>query len=137
MNNLTKNCDILNEFGGHEYNSLLKIIDNDTEEGEPQILQDSIYTDLDTIHTYIVENRGKFTIFSTNIECLNTKFNELVTLIKYLKDNHQFHFSVICLQECWLSNDEDVDDLEIPGYQILPQKYQCSKKGGFVTYVFK
>ena len=30
-----------------------------------------------------------------------------------------------------------MDDLEITDYQIIPQKYQCSKKGGLVTYIFK
>ncbi|MDP7194640.1 MAG: hypothetical protein QF864_00425, partial [SAR202 cluster bacterium] len=65
MNNLD-HSDILNEFGGHEVNNLLNLIDNDEEEGEPSILKDTQYLDLDSIGTYIKENRNKFTIFSTN-----------------------------------------------------------------------
>ena len=48
-----------------------------------------------------------------------------------------FSFSVVCLQECWLQNDDEdhLSQFEIPGYRLLAQKQQCSKKGGLICYV--
>ena len=140
------NNEILKEFGGLNPNSLLEILNQsqdqdqnqnaEDDENDPKILKSSNYTDLDSIDAFVKKNRNSFTIFSVNIECLSSKFNELVNLIKYLKEIHKFHFSAICLQECWLDED-DVSDLEIADYQLLSQKRQCSFKGGFVTYIYK
>ncbi len=136
MNSDELKKELLKEFGGSNPNDLLKVIGDINDDSEPQFLSPSNYQDLDTIEPFIAENRQNFTVFSVNIECINTKFSELQILLKYLKEKYQFNFSVICLQECWLSDDEEVGDLDIPGYQVLPQKYQCSRKGGLVTYVY-
>ena len=143
MNNISKpNDEILNEFGGLSPNNLLEIMNQsqdqveDDDDNDPKILKSSNYIDLDTIDSFVKNNRNCFTIFSVNIECLNSKFNELVNLIKYLKEIHNFQFSAICLQECWLDED-DVSDFEINDYQIISQKRQCSSKGGLVTYIYK
>ena len=140
MNVHENNSEMLSEFGGIHTNDLRNILqqeDSSTiKENEPQILHATNYIDLNTINRFIEKNKDGFTVFSANIECLKTKFDQLVAVIKYLREVHQFHFSVICLQECWLKED-DVSDLSIPDYSILAQKQQCSTKGGFVTYIYK
>ena len=119
MNNISKpNDEILNEFGGLSPNNLLEIMNQsqdqveDDDDNDPKILKSSNYIDLDTIDYFVKNNRNCFSIFSVNIECLNSKFNELVNLIKYLKEINNFQFSAICLQECWLDEDDVSDKIE-------------------------
>jgi exonuclease III len=132
-----KEC-LLAEFGGVEENDLMVLTNtNELDENEPRFLQASSYIDMDTILEYVNTNKNNFSIMSVNIECINTKFEELLTTIAFLKESKHFSFSVICLQECWLQDDteEDVTQFQIPGYKLLAQKQQCSKKGGLMCYV--
>ena len=72
---------------------------------------------------------------SINIQSLHAKFAELTTLIKYLREEHNFNFSIICLQETWLKQDSDKSQLQIPNYEPIMQGKQCSHHGGLAIYV--
>ncbi len=89
MNSDELKTELLKEFGGNNPNDLLNIIGEDTnDEAEPIFLNPSQYIDLPTIENFINENRQRFTIFSVNIECINTKFAELQVLLKYMKEKY-------------------------------------------------
>ena len=83
--------------------------------------------DIPGIRNHLEMNKGAFTILSTNITCLNAKFDELSIFIQDLKQNGLF-FSAICLQESWLSEDDDIFMYQLDGYT-------CSPKGGLVIYL--
>ena len=48
----------------------------------------------------------------------------------------QFYFSVICLQECWISDQSDVCTFQLSGYDCLSQGKSSSDRGGLITYVW-
>ena len=74
-----------------------------------------------------------FSILTLNIESINGKFDEL-TIYMYIEELSKinFKFSVICLQETWLSDDVDLSTFQIAGYDCISQGKSCSKKGGYL-----
>ena len=65
---------------------------------------------------------------------MNAKFDELTIYIEELSKIN-FKFSVICLQETWLSDDVDLSIFQIAGYDCISQGKSCSKKGGLIIYI--
>ena len=136
MNGELLETELLQQFGGVSANNLLEILkETDVEEQEINILGPSKYVDLDSITSFIKNNKDNFTIFSVNIQSLNAKFEELSTMIKYFRENFKFNFSAICLQECWLDDETDTSQFKIPNYNLIPQGKQCCHHGGLVTYI--
>ena len=95
----------LSNVGGVEKNSLLNQIDPYPEEyeenEEPVIIDHSSYHELDDIISVMKKNKNQFSIFSTNIESINSKIDELKILVDIL-GNSGVEFSAICIQEAWL-----------------------------------
>ena len=109
MDNTNLKENLLAKFGGMENNDLLSILNDspdDNEDNEPKILNTSSYIDMESISEFIKLNKDHFSIISVNIECINTKFEELLATLNFLKETMNFNFSVVCLQECWLQNDD-------------------------------
>ena len=61
-----------------------------------------------------------FSILTTNIESLNAKFDEVVVQISEL-NKINFKYNVICLQETWLSETDDMSIFIIYGYNCISQ----------------
>ena len=130
--------ELLQEFGGSAVNNFVELLkENSLTEQEPSILSKTIYLDLDSLENFARNNQGSFSIFSVNIQSINAKFSELTILLKYIKDNYNFTFSVICLQETWLDEEADLDQFELPNYKKIAQGKQVGYKGGLITYVHK
>ncbi len=43
-----------------------------------------------------------------------------------------FEFSVICIQETWLSENADTSCFKLKGYNLIPQGKSCNQKGGLL-----
>ena len=89
---------------------------NDT--SEINILKQSSYHDFNSFVDTTKEITHNFSIFSSNIESLNAKFNEKSIFVKLLKENH-FNFSVLCFHECWFSENSDMSLLQLEGYNCI------------------
>ena len=126
---------IFESVGGVQKNSLVNIMSciND-DDNEYNILKKSPYMDIPSIKNHLEMNKGAFTILSTNIACLNAKFVEPCIFIQDLKQNGPF-FSAICLQESWLSQDDDISMYQLDGYTCISEGRKCSPKGGLVIYL--
>ncbi len=48
-----------------------------------------------------------------------------------------FSFSAICVQESWLSVNEDNSQLQLKGYECISQEKSCSSKAGLIIYLDK
>ena len=103
---------------------------NEDGEQESQILKHSSYYDADQFVELTDGCRHNFSILTLNIESMNAKFDELTIYIEELSKIN-FKFSVICLQETWLSDDVDLSIFQIAGYDCISQGKSCSKKRGF------
>ena len=65
---------------------------------------------------------------------LNTKFDQLKIYVELLK-THNCEFSIICLQESWLSDISDTSLFQLDGYTMLSQGKICRGHGGLVIYI--
>ena len=61
---------------------------------------------MDMLKLLTEQNNGCFSILSSNVESINAKMNELEAFVEELSQRH-FKFSLICVQECWLSDNDD------------------------------
>lgn len=134
--------DILSPYGGIEQNDLTMQLqkgdDADNLDMNENFFQNiSNYFSTDDFGHFIEANKSKFTCYTVNIECIGTKFNELVCFIHMLENEHHFRFDAISLQECWLPEGSDTNIFEIPGYKLYPSFSKIGRKGGLITYVLE
>ena len=141
--------DILSSFGGLERNSLLTIVekvnDNDIDDddfdplsshndNDMHALQQSSYYNDAQFDSALSKFANNFSVLSLNIESINTSFDELVLFVadRIIKN---CKLSVICLQECWLSDHSDISQFKLPGYNIFVTPRSCGAKGGLVMFI--
>ena len=68
-----------------------------------------------------------------NIQSIHAEFQELEVFIETLQ-SVDFKFNIlICLQECWLSEQTDYNCIQLPGYDCVFQGRRCSVSGGLMT----
>ena len=125
----------LSHIGGIRNNDLNNILHtNEFDSFELQTTRRSSYYDLDSFDKLTSSTNKCFSILSTNIQSINAKFNKLEAFVEDL-GKHNFKFSVICLQETWLSDNDDLCLFSLPGYDCLSQGKHCSGKCGLIIYV--
>ncbi len=136
MNDLDKDC--LQHLGGVDNNSLINVFDMDKNENldsdRPQIICHSPYYDANKLLSTLKKSKDEFSVFSTNIQSINAKFDELKYFVEHLK-TFDFEFSAICIQESWLTVGDDRSQIQLEGYQCIPQGKSCSTKGGVIIYL--
>ncbi len=117
---------------------ITNIIDPNPEDNEytnePVIISHSSYYDYDNLVSALNKNKNQFSILSTNIQCIQTKFDELKIFIEMLKQLN-LEFSATRLQESWLSENEDISQIKLEGYSCIAQDKSCTSKGGLIIYL--
>ncbi len=132
--------EFLCNLGGVETNSLLHKIDPYPEEyeenEEPIIIDHSSYYDIENLISVMKKNKKQFSIFSTNIESINAKIDDLKIFIHMLQEEN-VEFSAICIQEAWKAKGSDFSSFGIDGYTLISQGYSklASYKGGLIIYL--
>ena len=125
----------LSSFEGVTQNSLMHNLHlTHREEHNHQDIKHSSYYDSDKFLKLARSHTNNFSILTTNIESLNSKYDELIV---YIEELHKinFKYSVICLQETWLSENDDLSPFQIEGYNCVSQGKSCSNKGGLLLYI--
>ena len=133
---MTFDENVLSYIGGIRNNDLSNILDTNEFDSndELQTTCRSSYYDSDNFDKLTTTTNKCFSILTTNIQSLNSKFSKLEAFVDVLSKNN-FKFSVICLQETWLSDNDDLCLFSLPGYECISQVKHCSGKGGLVIYV--
>ena len=103
-------------------------INNNYENNELLIICQSSYYDFENFYLVAKSNNKHFSILSSNIQSINAKFSELEAFVSSLN----FLFSIICLQESWLSDMDEVSLIQLSGYDCISQGKSCSNKGGLI-----
>ena len=78
--------------------------------------------------------KENFTVFSLNIQSISAKFDYLSALVNDLSGKG-IGFSAICLQESWLSKEDDENVFQLPNYNIIHHGKTCSGNGGLIIYL--
>ena len=94
--------------------NILHINENETDINEQQIIRRSLYYDFDQFSKLAKENKNSF------IQSVNAKFSELEAFIEDL-NTVNFKFSIICLQETWIDESEDISPFYLQGYDCISQ----------------
>ena len=134
VNEIITDSTFLEFAGGLQNNSLIEILHIKEHIGnnninEPLLIRQSSYYDYDKFKQLAAEKHKRFTIMSSNIQSINTKYDELNAYINYLSTIN-FKFSVICLQESCISSNDDMSLIHLKGYHCISQGKSCSVKGG-------
>ena len=125
---------ILSHLGGLENNSLISILNIDN--NKLQVIKHSSYYDLDKFKNLVNEKKKLISILSLNIQCIYAKFYELEAFIEELR-NLQYKFNVICLQECWISDQTYSLNIQLPGYDCITRGKSSNDRRGLIIYVDK
>ena len=99
---------------------------------EAQIIKHSAYYD-ETEFSKLLNKKAGLTILSVNIQCLNAKFDDLEYFIDRVNITNPI--SVICLQECWLKDNDNVSMFNLTDYNLVSQPRSCCDHGGLMVYV--
>ena len=120
--------------------SLLEIIntkfDEQDKDGDemPNLFTHSSNYSNDNAVQLLKLKQNLFSLFSLNCQSLNAKFHQLQIYLQYFQES-QCHFSVIALQETWLSSEHDTSILELDGYKFIYKPKLASHHGGVGFYV--
>lgn len=115
--------------------SLLDILNeesNDNDEEAPSIFQHSPYYNDEGLEELFTVNQSSFKLLSLNVQSLNAKFCELKM---YIENCCKSRFHAICLQETWLTDDFDLSQLQLEGYNLISKGKVASRHGGVAIYL--
>ena len=119
-----------------ELSSLTHLLDrkDDDDNEEKPIIQHSPYYSENQFIDIISKDTG-LSILDMNICNAFTKFDELELFIQRVNVSNPV--SIICLNECWLSDQSDVSMLHLPNYNMFYQVGKCPGHShcGLITYV--
>ena len=114
--------------------SLIHLLDNNDSEdnNEAHIIKHSPYYSESDFSKHI-NSKGGLSILSINIQCVNAKFDEFQAFIDRI--NVKNPINVICLQECWLKNYDNVTMFNLAGYEMVYKTRSCCAHGGLIIYI--
>ena len=81
---------------------------------------------INELANYLKDHKHEFTILSLNVQSIKAKFDPLYMCCIM----HSLSFSVICFQETWLTENDDVTPFPLSGYSLTHQGKSCSEHGG-------
>ena len=95
---------------------------------------ESPYIDIENISCYLQQYENDFILLSLNIQSLNAKFDVFQSLLTELSNSNIF-VSAICIQESWVSTNQEKTMFDIPSYNAFFLPTVCSSHSGLVTYI--
>ena len=115
-----------------DLNELLRTYQDDPN-NELRTYTDSPYMLTESVSPILIQKKRQFTVLSWNIHSINSKFDSLTAFLPHL-DANDINFSAICLQETWLSSEQDVSIFNIPGYHLIHSGTFVSHCGDLFIY---
>ena len=114
--------------------SLTHLLDtNDKEhDNEAQIIKHSAYYG-ETKFFKLLSKKADLTILSVNIQCINTKFDDFESFINIM--NLTNSISVICLQECWLKETDNISMFNLTDYNLVSLPRSWCGHDGLMIYL--
>ena len=108
--------EVLQNFGGDQMNNFLNLFNLDDFNNLTQT-NPSLYFDTDGLIKLFNNHSKSLSILSLNAQSIRSKFAQFSTLLHELKQKG-FFFDIICLQESWLTKNDDKNMLDQLGFVI-------------------
>jgi hypothetical protein len=121
--------------------SLIDLLQNGPNENhimtkyEPKIFQNSSYYKTEAFLELLHTKLNTFKILSLNCQSIYAKFEELRFFIEHFNTTQKCNIGAICLQETWLSENDDLSLLQIEGYNLITKGKESSEHGGVAIYL--
>ena len=132
-----ENENILRNIGGVSENNLKdKLICSDDSDMNINSIEHSPYIDTDSLAMKLTSYKNGFSVLSLNAQSLAAKFDSISILISDLLANG-YEFSVICIQETWISKEKDTSLFCLPNYYFEHTPARTSLHGGAALYINK
>ena len=129
--------DLLARFGGttvNDLNNVLNINDEADSDDDISTLSLTCFIETNELEQYLKYHKHEFTILSLNVQSIRAKFDQLSDMLCTFY-NEGLSFNLICFQETWLAENDDVTPFLLPGYSLAHQGKSCSEHGGLSTYI--
>ena len=127
--------DLLQDLGDPSSFRLDNLLNDDADdEDDIASIKHSDYYSADSLHESFKSNSSSICIMSLNAQSIRAKFDSLKILLTIMENQHVIP-DVICIQETWLDVNDNVQCLNLEGYNMICQPFQCSRHGGLLTYV--
>ena len=130
------NHDLISYLGNNANYSLKCLLERNEmeQDAEPSLIQDCSYVNQEKLTAILKSKKDVFKCLGLNIQSINAKIDQLQTYIASFRMN-DCQFDAICLQETWLSNDQDTSTLEIDNYNLILKPYKATRHGGLGIYL--
>jgi len=106
----------------------------DSDENMPNLFEESPYYNDNEAIELLKHKHNAFSILSLNCQSLQAKFDQLKIYVETFV-NSLCPFSIIALQETWLTENHDISLLQLEGYTLLHKPKSCSAHGGVALYL--
>ena len=116
-----------------DLNDLLRTFHDDPN-NEVKSFTCSPYIEIDSLTPVLSRYKANFYVLSLNIQSINSKFDALLAILSELNVN-DIKIDAICLQETWLSTEQDASIFNIPGYHLINLGKKCSAHSGLAIYL--
>ena len=112
------NNQFIDDDGLSKFTSLTHLLNNDnnTDAGDIELIKHSPYFS-ETDFQRLQFGKGRLSIMSLNSQSVNAKFDELRLFINRI--NTVEEIGVVCLQETWTSENEDIRLFQLPNYKLF------------------
>ena len=112
----------LRHYGGIHKNGLNKVLHHSDDENFDNdslpIMKTSSYYDTNHFKSLISTKTINVGVLSTNIQSINAKLNEIEVFTQELRLLN-YAFSVICIQESWLTEQDDLCNIQLEDYTCI------------------
>ena len=95
---------VLKNHGGAEDKIFAKIINEDRDDDEIDIIRCSPYYVSSSLPSELKPKNGLFSVLSLNAQSLPAKFDGLQAMLELFASQH-IYFPVICIQETWIDDE--------------------------------
>lgn len=100
----------------------------------PNVFTHSPYYSSEEAITMLNHKKKILTILSLNCQSLNAKIDQIQVYLTYFRES-LCQFSVIALQETWLSSEHDTSILQIDDYNFVYKPKLASQHGGVGFFI--
>ena len=125
---------VLKNHGGAEDKNFAKIINEDRDDDEIDIIRCSPYYVSSSLPSELKPKNGLFGVLSLNAQSLQAKFDGLQAMLELFASQH-IYFPVICIQVTWINDESKLPMVSIEGYEYFYVKPSSSSHGSVITYV--